>query len=101
VSTAKRSPLFPDVPTVAEAGLPGFEYDQWYGLLAAAKTPRPIVNQVNKEIVRILNLPDIKERMLTQGASPSPTTPEEFDAFIRSEVKRFAKILIAAGARIN
>jgi tripartite-type tricarboxylate transporter receptor subunit TctC len=101
VSTAKRSPLFPDVPTVAEAGLPGFEYDQWYGLLAAAKTPRPIVNQVNKEIVRILNLPDIKERMLTQGATPSPTTPEEFDAFIRSEVKRFAKILIAAGARIN
>jgi len=101
VSTAKRSPLFPDVPTVAEAGIPGFEYDQWYGLLAAAKTPRPIVNQVNKEIVRILNLPDIKDRMLTQGATPSPTTPEEFDAFIRSEVKRFAKILIAAGARIN
>jgi tripartite-type tricarboxylate transporter receptor subunit TctC len=101
VSTAKRSPLFPDVPTVAEAGIPGFDYDQWYGLLAAAKTPRPIVNQVNKEIVRILNLPDIKERMLTQGATPSPTTPEEFDAFIRSEVKRFAKILIAAGARIN
>jgi tripartite-type tricarboxylate transporter receptor subunit TctC len=101
VSTAKRSPLFPDLPTVAEAGIPGFEYDQWYGLLAAAKTPRPIVNQVNKEIVRILNLPDIKERMLTQGATPSPTSPEEFDAFIRSEVKRFAKILIAAGARIN
>ena len=101
VSTAKRSPLFPDVPTVAEAGLAGFEYDQWYGLLAAAKTPRPIVNQVNKEILRILNLPDIKDRMLTQGATPSPTTPEEFDAFIRSEVKRFAKILIAAGARIN
>jgi tripartite-type tricarboxylate transporter receptor subunit TctC len=101
VSTAKRSPLFPDVPTVAEAGIPGFEYDQWYGLLAAAKTPRPIVNQVNKEIVRILNLPDIKERMLTQGATPSPTTPEEFDTFIRGEVKRFAKILIAAGAKIN
>jgi tripartite-type tricarboxylate transporter receptor subunit TctC len=101
VSTAKRSPLFPDLPTVAEAGIPGFEYDQWYGLLAAGKTPRPIVNQVNKEIVRILNLPDIKERMLTQGATPSPTSPEEFDAFIRSEVKRFAKILIAAGARIN
>jgi tripartite-type tricarboxylate transporter receptor subunit TctC len=101
VSTARRSPLFPDLPTVAEAGIPGFEYDQWYGLLASAKTPRPIVGQVNKEIVRILNLPDIKERMLTQGATPSPTSPEEFDAFIRSEVKRFAKILIAAGARIN
>ena len=101
VSTAKRSALFPDVPTVAEAGIPGFDFDQWYGLLASAKTPRPIIGQVNKEIVRILNLPDIKERMLTQGATPAPTTPEEFDAFIRSEVKRFAKVLIAAGARVN
>ena len=101
VSTARRSPLFPDVPTVAEAGVAGFEYDQWYGLLASARTPRPIVGQVNKEIVRILNLPDIRDRMLTQGAQPAPTTPEEFDAFIRSEVKRFAKVLIAAGAKIN
>ena len=101
VSTAQRSPMFPNLPTVAEAGLPGFEYDQWYGLLASAKTPRPLVNTLNKEVVRILNLPDIKERLLTQGATPTPTTPEDFDAFIRSEVKRFAKVLIAAGARIN
>jgi tripartite-type tricarboxylate transporter receptor subunit TctC len=101
VSTAKRSPMFPDVPTVAEAGIPGFDYDQWYGVLASAKTPRPLVKTINKEMVRILNLPDIKERMLTQGATPTPTTPEEFDAFIRAEVKRFAKVLIAAGARIN
>ena len=101
VSTAKRSPMFPNVPTVAEAGLPGFEYDQWYGLLVSAKTPRPVVNTLNKEVVRILNLPDIRERMLPQGASPTPTTPEAFDAFIREEVKRFAKVLIAAGARVN
>ena len=101
VSTAKRSPMFPDVPTVVEAGIPGFDYDQWYGVLASAKTPRPLVNTINKEMVRILNLPDIRERMLTQGATPTPTTPEEFDAFIRAEVKRFAKVLIAAGARIN
>jgi tripartite-type tricarboxylate transporter receptor subunit TctC len=86
---------------VAEAGVPGFDYDQWYGLLASAKTPRPVVNLVNREVVRVLSLPDIKERMLTQGATPAPTSPEEFDAFIRSEVKRFAKILIAAGAKIN
>jgi tripartite-type tricarboxylate transporter receptor subunit TctC len=101
VSTSKRSAMFPDVPTVAEAGVPGFDYDQWYGLLASAMTPRPVVRTVNKEVVRILNLPDIKDRMLTQGATPTPTTPEEFDAFIRSEVQRFAKVLIAAGARIN
>lgn len=101
VSTAARSPMFPDVPTVAEAGLPGFDYDQWYGLLASAKTPRPVINLVNKEVVRILNLPDMKERMLSQGATPKPTTPEQFDAFIRSEVKKFAAVIIAAGARIN
>ena len=101
VSTAARSPMFPDVPTVAEAGIPGFDYDQWYGLLASAKTPRPVVNLINKEVVRILNLPDIKERMLSQGATPKPTTPAEFDAFIRSEVKKFAKVIIAAGAKIN
>jgi tripartite-type tricarboxylate transporter receptor subunit TctC len=101
VSTAQRSPMFPNLPTVAEAGLPGFEYDQWYGLLASAKTPRPLVTTLNSEVVRILNLPEIKERLLTQGATPTPTTPEAFDAFIRSEVKRFASVLIAAGARIN
>jgi tripartite-type tricarboxylate transporter receptor subunit TctC len=101
VSTASRSPMFPNLPTVAEAGVPGFEYDQWYGLLVSAKTPRPLVNTLNKEVIRILNLPDIKERLLTQGATPTPTTPEEFDRFIRSEVQRFAKVLIAAGARIN
>ncbi|MGH8622532.1 MAG: tripartite tricarboxylate transporter substrate binding protein, partial [Burkholderiales bacterium] len=101
VSTARRSPMFPDLPTVAEAGVAGFDYDQWYGLLASAQTPRALLKVVNREMVRVLNLPEIRDRMLTQGASPAPTTPEEFDAFIRSEVKRFAKVLIAAGARIN
>ncbi len=101
VSTAARSPMFPEVPTVAEAGIPGFDYDQWYGLLASAKTPRPLINLLNKEVVRILNLPDVKERMLSQGATPKPTTPEAFDAFIRSEVKKFATVIIAAGARVN
>jgi tripartite-type tricarboxylate transporter receptor subunit TctC len=101
VSTAKRSPLFPDVPTVAEAGVTGFDYDQWYGLLAAAKTPKPLIRTLNKEVLRILALPDIRERMLTQGATASPTTPEEFDAFIRSEVKRFAPVIIASGAKMD
>ena len=101
VSTAKRSPLFPDVPTVAEAGVPGFEFDQWYGILASAKTPRPLINTLNKEVVRILNLPDMKERLLSQGATPTPSTPEEFDKFIRSEVVKMGKVIIAAGARVN
>ena len=101
VSTATRSPLLPNVPTLAEAGLPGFEYDQWYGLLLSARTSRPVVYAVNKEVVRILSSPEMKERMLTQGATPKPTTPEEFDAFIRAEVKKFAPVIIASGARVN
>ncbi|MGH7410126.1 MAG: tripartite tricarboxylate transporter substrate binding protein [Candidatus Methylomirabilis sp.] len=101
VSTANRSPMFPDVPTVAEAGVPGFDFDQWYGLFVSAKTPRPIINLANREIVRVLNLPDIKERMLSQGATPRPTTPEEFDKFVRSEVVKMGKVIIAAGARVN
>ena len=101
VSTAMRSPLFPNVPTIAEAGLPGFEYDQWYGLLVAAKTPRTVVNTVNKEVVRILSAPEMKDRMMTQGATPKPTTPEAFDAFIRAEVKKFAPVIIASGAKVN
>jgi tripartite-type tricarboxylate transporter receptor subunit TctC len=101
VSTKERSPLFPNVPTLAEAGLPGFEYDQWYGLLVAAKTPRSIVNVLNKEVVRILSAPEMKERMLTQGATPKPTTPEAFDEVIRSEVKKFAPVITASGAKVN
>jgi tripartite-type tricarboxylate transporter receptor subunit TctC len=101
VSTATRSPLFPNVPTLAEAGLAGFEYDQWYGLLVAARTPRAVVNAVNKEVVRILSTPEMKERMLTQGATPKPSTPEAFDAFIRAEVKKFAPVIMASGARVN
>ena len=101
VSTKDRTPMFPNVPTIAEAGIPGFDYDQWYGLLVSAKTPRSLINVLNKEVVRILNLPDIKGRMLSQGATPTPTTPEAFDTYIRSEVTRFAAVIIAAGARVN
>jgi tripartite-type tricarboxylate transporter receptor subunit TctC len=101
VSTASRSPMFPDIPTVAEAGVPGFDFDLWIGLLASATTPRPLINQLNKEITRVLALSDIKERMLTMGVTPKPSTPEQFDAFIRSEVARHAKVIEASGARIN
>ena len=101
VSTAYRSPMFPDVPTVAEAGVTGFEFDQWYGLFTSSKTPRPLITLANKEVVRILSLPDMKERMLTQGATPKPSTPEEFDRFVQSEVVKMGKVIIAAGARVN
>jgi len=75
VSTATRSLMLPDVPTVAEAGLPGFDYDGWFGLLAPGATPRAIINKLNAEFARILALPEVREPMLNQGATPRPGTP--------------------------
>jgi tripartite-type tricarboxylate transporter receptor subunit TctC len=99
VSTAARSPALPDVPTVAEAGLPGFEFDTWYGILAPASTPRAIVSQVSADVVRVLAMPDVRERLNARGAVAKGTTPEEFDRFIRAEVEKLAKIVKAAGVK--
>jgi tripartite-type tricarboxylate transporter receptor subunit TctC len=101
VSTAQRSPVLPDVPTVAEAALPGFEYDQWYGILAPHATPKPILNQLSQEIARILDLPDVKKIFQTQGAVAKPSTPEQFDAFIRVEIGKLAKVIKASGAKAD
>jgi tripartite-type tricarboxylate transporter receptor subunit TctC len=101
VTTARRSPALPDVPTVAEAGLTGFEFDGWLGLWAPARTPKPILNQLSNEVTRIVNLPDIRERMQNQGLVPTSSTPEEFDKFIRAEVEKFDKLVKASGARAD
>ncbi len=101
VSTQRRAPALPELPTVAEAGLPGFEFDLWLGILAPSKTPRPVVNLISAEVRRVLELPEVRERMLGQGVDPRYSTPEEFDRFIRSEVDRIAKIVKASGARVE
>ena len=101
VSPATRSPALPDVPTVAEAGLPGFEFDTWYGLFAPAKTPRQVTKQVSVEVARILNLPDVKERFDLRGAVARPSTPEEFNRFVGSEVDKLGKIVKAAGLKVE
>jgi tripartite-type tricarboxylate transporter receptor subunit TctC len=85
VSTAKRSTVLPDIPTVSEAGVPGFVFDFWVGLLAPAKTPRDIVNKLHQEVSKALALPDVIERMAKLGGEPMPMSPERFDAFIREE----------------
>jgi tripartite-type tricarboxylate transporter receptor subunit TctC len=85
VSTAQRSSALPEVPTVAEAAVPGFVFDFWIGLLAPAKTPRDVVNKLNQEVSKALAQPDVKERMAKLGGEPLPMTPERFDAFIREE----------------
>ena len=101
VSTAARSPLFPNIPTIAEAGLPGHEYDQWFGMVASAKTPRPILAQVSREVARILALPDVKERIVNLGSDPKPSTPEQFDAFIRAEIQKLNKVIKAANIKVE
>lgn len=85
VSTAQRSSALPEVPTVSEAGVPGFVFDFWIGLLAPAKTPRDVVNKLNQEVGKALAQPDVKERMAKLGGEPMPMSPERFDAFIREE----------------
>ena len=101
VSTATRSPALPDVPTVAEAGLPGFEFDTWYGLFAPAQTPRHIIRQMSAEVARILKLPDVKERFDVRGAVPRPSTPEEFNQFVRAEFAKLGKIVKAAELKVE
>jgi tripartite-type tricarboxylate transporter receptor subunit TctC len=101
VSTAARSPALPDVPTVAEAGLPGFEFDTWYGLFAPAKTPRPLVLRISNEVSRILNAPEVRERFASRGAVPRASSPEEFDRFVRAEIEKLARIVRAAGVKVE
>jgi len=98
-STEKRSSVMPDVPTLAEAGVPGYVFDPWFGLLAPAKTPRTVVSRLSNEIARIVEMPDVKERLRALGGDPAPTTPEAFDAHIRSEVAKFRKIVQDAGIK--
>ena len=99
VSSARRVPLLPDVPTIAEAALPGFETGTWYGIVAPAGTPTTVVERLNREINRILNLHDVQEKLLAQGLQPAGDTPAEFGAMIRSEIAKYAKIVKAAGIK--
>src|SRR5690606_35017124 len=96
VTTGKRSGLVPDLPTVAEAGLPDFEANNWYGILAPAKTPRAIIDRLNKETVAVLNSPDIKEFLFKQGLDVAPSTPEAFATYIGSEKNKWEKVVKAA-----
>jgi tripartite-type tricarboxylate transporter receptor subunit TctC len=98
VSTAKRTPVLPDVPTIAEAGYPGGQFDFWLGMLAPAKTPREVVAKVNGEINRALRSPDMIERLAKLGSEPMPMTPEQFDAFIAREYEVLGKVMLDAGA---
>ena len=97
VSTRTRSPLMPDVPTIEEAGVPGYEMLGWNGILAPAATPRPIVEQLNREIRAVLDEPEVKQKLAQQGADPAPTDPESFARLIRDDVAKWADVIRSAG----
>jgi tripartite-type tricarboxylate transporter receptor subunit TctC len=97
VTSGKRFPGLADVPTMAEAGVAGYDYTNWYGMLAPAGTPRSSITKVQSEVARILNLPEIKERLSGEGALVVASTPDEFAAFLKHEIAQFAKIVKASG----
>ena len=102
VTSPKRAPALPDVPTIAESGLPGFEAISWFGVVAPAATPAAIVSKLNAEIDRWLQAPETKEQLLGQGAAEAAGgTPEQFAAFIRSETDKWAKVVKESGAKVD
>ncbi len=101
VTSPRRTPLLPDVPTIAEAGVPGYEVEGWFGFFAPAAVPKPIIDRLNKEVVAMLRDPKVKEKLLAQGAEPVGGTPEEFAAFVRKEHDRWAKIIAEAGITLQ
>ena len=101
VASAKRSPSMPNVPTVAEEGYPGVDSTSWWGLLAPAGVSKSIIDTLNAETVKILKLPDVKERLASQGADPEASTPEQFAAFIKTEIVKWANLVKLTGAKME
>jgi tripartite-type tricarboxylate transporter receptor subunit TctC len=101
VTSARRSRFTPDLPSISEAGVPGYETTAWYGVLAPAKTPQPIVAKLNREIAKVLDLPDIKAGIASQSFEIVVSTPEQFGAFIRGELAKWDKVVKESGMRID
>jgi tripartite-type tricarboxylate transporter receptor subunit TctC len=99
VTAAERSPLLPDVPTVSEAGVPGYKYEGWFGFLAPARTPAHVVEKIGREIARIAAMQDIKDRIAAMGGRSAPSTPAEFRNLIRTEIETRGKVFRKAGVK--
>jgi tripartite-type tricarboxylate transporter receptor subunit TctC len=98
---SKRSSVLPDVPTIAEAGLPGYEATIWLGIMAPAGTPQAIVDKLNAEINQVLKRPEVKEAWGKQGAEPMLMTPAEFDTYLRGDIDKWAKVIQTAGIKVQ
>ena len=101
VTSAQRAPALPNVPTIAESGLPGFEASSWFGLLAPSGTPAAVVARINADVNQWLQTAEAKEKLLAQGAAPAGGTPEQFAAHIRAETEKWAKVVKVSGAKVD
>jgi tripartite-type tricarboxylate transporter receptor subunit TctC len=101
VSTAKRSAATPELPTIAEAGVPGYEFTTWYGVLVPTGTPKDIITRLNREFIKVQGLPDVKERLAASGFEPETSTPDEFAKYMRSEVAKWGKVVKAANLKVE
>jgi tripartite-type tricarboxylate transporter receptor subunit TctC len=97
INSDKRAAQLPDVPTVAEAAVPGYKYESWFGLMAPAGTPKAILAKISQDVAKVLAMPDVRDKLTTFGSIPAPNTPEQFDAIIKTDTERYAAILKAAG----
>jgi len=101
VTTKNRTPIAPELPTISEAGVPGYDVSSWYGLLAPAGTPPAVVLKLQREIARVLRLPDVSERLTSQGLDLLGNTPDEFAAILKSEIVKWAKVVKTSGAKAD
>ena len=101
VTTAKRMSLFPDVPTLAESGMPGFEVGAWQGIMVPVATPRPIVDRLNAEVMKALQNPEVRAKLAAQGAEPLGSTPAEYGAYVKKELARWGSVVKATGVTIE
>jgi tripartite-type tricarboxylate transporter receptor subunit TctC len=101
VTSSRRAPSVADIPTAAEAGISGYEYVTWYGLLAPATTPRSIISRVHGDVTKLLSSPQVRERLAALGLDARPTTPEEFAAYVKSELAKWRGVVKAAGLKIR
>ena len=99
VTTAERSPMLRDVPTIAEAGVPGYEYQDWWGVFAPAATQPAVIEKLNREIARVLELPEVRKQLLSQGAEARSSTPQEFTGFVRAKIESARRVATAAAIR--
>jgi tripartite-type tricarboxylate transporter receptor subunit TctC len=101
VTTPRRSPALPDVPTIAEAGVPGYEFTGWMGVLAPTGTPRDIVRKLHREMATIVHLPDVRQRFAVDAAEAVGSAPEEFAAYLKAEIARWTKVVRDADIRVD